>query len=78
MDEQIATKTFQQEQIMALLEERGSITNRDCYDMGINSPTKRISELRAKGFPIADKQETGKNRFGVQSRYKRYYLEDGA
>jgi len=62
---------IQRKKILDYIERHGSITAREAFDRcGCNSPRKRISELREKGYPICDRwrqNEEGK-------RYKEYYL----
>lgn len=62
--------------IVDYLKKYNSITNYLCLqELGILSPTKRISELRRMGYPIDDKQETVTNRYGEKCYVKRYYFD---
>lgn len=56
----------------------GSITIRDCYDiLGMNSPSKRISELRhSPDYVVEDIWEDRINPKGIKKRYKRYYIRE--
>ena len=66
-------KVVQRQKIVNFCREHGSITVRDAYDtLHINSPTKRISELRDRGYEVIAEWEKGLN-----SRYKRYYISEG-
>ncbi len=60
----------QQTAILNYINTHKTITVRQAFYLGINSPTKRISELRQDGKPIIDKWENGEN-----GRYKVYSLE---
>jgi len=42
---------------------------------GTTEARKIISDLRKKGFEITDMWESGENRFGRKTRFKRYKLE---
>lgn len=56
---------------------RKGISNRDMtVSLGIGSPTKRISELRAKGFPIVSDWIVKTDEEGNSYRYKMYKLEE--
>lgn len=66
-------KISQQKQIVNYLMEHGSATNRELViNCNINSTTKRISELRKMGFPIADEKIPNPN----GTPYKRYFLRE--
>lgn len=67
------TKASQRQRIVNHCREHGSITNRDAMiTLCINSPTKRISELRDRGYIVDTEWERGEN-----ARYKRYYIREG-
>ena len=67
------TKIVQRQKIVNFCREHGSITVRDAYDvLQINSPTKRISELKAKGYIVETEWEKRGDK-----RYKRYYISEG-
>ena len=62
----------QRMKILEYIKQHGCITARQAFDIcKCNSPRKRISELREKGYPIEDRwrqdDETGR-------RWKEYYL----
>lgn len=60
-------KMTQCEKILLYLERNGGATVRDIFiDCNINSPTKRLSELRKDGL-ITEQKWEGEN-------FKRYYL----
>lgn len=49
----MASKLTQRDRILNYLKENGSITVRDAiFDLDINSPAKRIQELRDMGYII--------------------------
>ena len=49
----MASKTTQRDRILRYLEEHGTLTVRDAiFDLDINSPPKRILELRDMGYAI--------------------------
>lgn len=63
----------QEERIMEYINAHGSITIRDAVvELGINCPTKAISNLGKAGIFLKREWVTGKNRFGESCRYKRY------
>lgn len=70
-------KQTQWGKIRAYLNENGSATVRELFALGINSPTKRISELIERGESIGSIWDTHTNMNGETTRFKRYY-KDGA
>ena len=70
-------KATQKARILAFCKEHGSITVRDaCVQLGINSPTKRISEMRHS--PLYDVQSIEEVRVkdcGETVRYNRYFIK---
>lgn len=51
------------------------ITCKECEkEIGTTELRKRICDLKDKGYKIIDVWETGVNRVGVETRYKRYFL----
>lgn len=66
----------QQSRVLEALSSPEGTTSGELKDkFGIVDGRKRISELRAKGLNIVDHMETGFNRYGEPTRYKRYRLE---
>lgn len=64
------------ERILKYMQDFGSITTLDAVkDLGCLRLASRIYDLKRQGHNIADKPETGKNRYGESVRYKRYYLK---
>jgi hypothetical protein len=65
-------KATQQGKIIAYCEQHGSITIRDAFTkLNINSPTKRISEIRnSGGYSVTSVDESNEN-----SRWKRYFIK---
>ena len=56
----------------------GSITIRDAFEkLKINSPTKRISELKRAGYDVQSVMETRINANGDEVRFKRYFIKEG-
>ena len=70
-------KQTQRGKILAYCKEHGSITVRDAFEkLYINSPTKRISELRHSGFNVETVTETRLNASGMEVTYKRYFITE--
>lgn len=71
-------KKTQQAKILEYCKKHGSITVRDaCVELDINSPRKRISELRHSGFNVDTVTEYRTNSLGLEVRYNRYYITEG-
>lgn len=70
------TKATQQQQILAYCTEHGSITIREAFDnLNINSPTKRISEMRNSGlYHVETAEEKRTDADGVTKRWYRYFI----
>lgn len=65
----------QRGKILAYCKEHGSITVREAFEkLHINSPTKRISELRYAGYVVNTVDEVRIKDGGEKVRYKRYYI----
>lgn len=68
-------KATQRSKILAYFLDHGSMTVRDAFEkLHINSPTKRISELRRMGYAIEGIRESRTNQYGERVGYVRYYL----
>lgn len=69
-------KATQRSKILAYCAENGSITVREAFTkLGINSPTKRISEMRKSGLYTVDTvEESNTDANGVTKRWSRYYI----
>lgn len=66
----------QRAKILAYCKEHGSITVRDAFTkLNINSPTKRISELRKAGYDVQTMDESRTKDNGEVVRYKRYFIK---
>lgn len=64
------------ERILRHLEDYGSITSLEAMtEYGIMRLASRISDLKKLGYPIIGDTETGKNRYGEETRFSRYRLE---
>lgn len=69
-------KATQKGKILAYCAEHGSITVRDAFvKLNINSPTKRISEMRNGGYDVQDIEEIRVKDSGETVRYKRYFIK---
>ncbi len=68
----------QKMKILAYCEEHGSITIREAFTkLNINSPSKRISEIRNSGKYIVDfVNESKTDKDGNTKRWKRYYIKE--
>lgn len=67
-------KATQKRKILDYCAMHGSITVRDAFvKLNINSPTKRISEMR-KDYDIQSTTEERTNANGEIVRYKRYFI----
>lgn len=66
----------QRQKIIAWCETYGSITNREAViNLGINSPTKRISEIKKSGlYDVQTEKVVRKNSFGKKVNYFKYYI----
>jgi hypothetical protein len=67
----------QKGKILQYCAEHGSITIREAFEkLYINSPSKRISELRRSGeYEVKSVDETRVNEDGESKPYKRYYIK---
>ena len=70
-------KATQKAKILAYCKEHGSITVRDmCVKLDINSPTKRISEMRhSDEYDVQTQEETRVKASGEVVRYNRYFIK---
>lgn len=69
-------KATQRAKILAYCAEHGSITVRDAVvKLNINSPTKRISEMRHGGYDVQTIEETRIKDNGEKVRYNRYFIK---
>ncbi len=75
MDEKALT--WSQKAVLTHLKQNGPSTGKELRD-GCHQEDwrKRISELRAMGFNIADAWETGENEYGIPIRFKRYWIKE--
>lgn len=70
-------KQTQKDRIINYIRQFGSITSKDAYiDLGITQLGARIDGLERDGYSFIKEWENGKNRFGEETQYKRYYLAD--
>lgn len=71
-------KLTQQSKILEHCAHYGSITIREAFtELNINSPSKRISEIRKSGKYIVDSVEESKvDKDGNTKRWKRYFIKE--
>ena len=70
-------KTTQKDRIINYIREFGSISSFEAYaNLGITQLGARIDQLKKEGYEFKTEWETGQNRFGERTDYKRYYLAD--
>lgn len=69
-------KATQRSRIIGYCEQNGSITVREAFtELGINSPTKRISEIRNSGdYKVETIEENRTDQNGITKRWKRYFI----
>lgn len=69
-------KATQKAKILAYCAEHGSITIRDAaVKLDINSPSKRISEMRLSGdYDVQQVEEVRTNQNNETKRYMRYFI----
>ncbi len=69
-------KMAQRQEIIAYCKLHGFITNREAVvNLGINSPTKRISEIKKAGlYDVQTEKVVSKDAFGKKTRYFKYYI----
>lgn len=61
--------------VLDFMKQEGSITVKTCEQkLGTTELRKFISNLRDRGYNIGDVLEEGLNRFGIPTRWKRYFL----
>lgn len=71
------SKATQKAKILAYCKEHGSITVRDmAVKLDINSPTKRISEMRHGGYDVQSVEEIRNKDNGDTVRYNRYFIRE--
>jgi hypothetical protein len=69
-------KATQRAKILAYCKEHGSITIRDAFEkLDINSPSKRISEMRHGGYDVQSIEEERVKEDGSTVRFKRYFIK---
>ena len=67
----------QKGKILAYCAAHGSITIREAFEkLNINSPTKRISELKRCGYDVKSFMEERVNSEGNTVKFKRYFIND--
>lgn len=67
----------QNERVIAFIEQFGSITSKEAFDlMGVTRLASRICDLAKMGYRFERKSETAENRYGDKVSYTRYSLEE--
>ena len=71
-------KATQRMKILAYCEQHGSITIREAFTkLHINSPSKRISEMRNSGdYSVESVDESKTDKDGNTTRWKRYFINE--
>lgn len=71
-------KATQRSKILAYCEQHGSITIREAFmHLNINSPSKRISEIRNSGdYSVESVDESKTDKDGNTTRWKRYFINE--
>ena len=65
------------ERVLNYIKEFGSITTLDSIrDLGYTRLSDGIYRLQKDGIPIKDRIEHGKNRWGEDTIFKRYYIDE--
>ena len=72
------TRASQCDRILEYMKSHNGITDNDARDfLHTNRLSGRIYDLRRRGHLIERCWETGKNVYGYNIRYARYFLRDG-
>jgi hypothetical protein len=58
--------------ILKAIEENGSITTMEAFEIGITRLASRVHDLRRMGINIISETVHGKNRYGEDARFARY------
>ena len=70
-------KMTQKDRIINYIRQFGSITSWEAYqDLGVMQLGARIDQLKKDGYKFRTEWEIGKNRFGEEVSFKRYYIDD--
>lgn len=74
----MANKPTQNDMVLDFLKKHSNgITSQDAFmQLGITRLSGRIFDLRSMGYNISTEQETSKNRYGDNTTYARYKLEN--
>lgn len=68
----------QNDRILRHMRDYGSISSMDAVkEYGIMRLASRISDLKKAGIPIRREMVTGKNRYGENTSYARYSIDQG-
>lgn len=67
--------SFLEDKVLAFMKANKGITVKTCQEkIGTTELRKIISNLKDKGYNIGDVWEDGANRYGIATRWKRYFL----
>lgn len=63
------------DRIIDYMMEHGSLTCKECEKhIGTTELRRRICDIKDRGYTVVDVWETGENRVGAQTKYKRYFI----
>lgn len=68
------SKPTQAQRVLAYMEEFGSITQFEAFNLGIMRLASRISELKKKGYGITCQMVKVENRWGEKCSVKKYSI----
>ena len=69
------SKTTQNNWVLSQLQNGVLLSSKDAViEYGIQDLPKRISELRASGYPIQSERVNGKNRHGLDTHWNLYWM----
>jgi len=60
------------QKVLKRIDDKGSITTMEAFEMGITRLASRVHDLRRMGINIISESVCGKNRDGDNVRYARY------
>ncbi len=65
----------QWKRVLTYMEEHGSITSAEAFDkIGVSRLAEIVRVIKKQGFIIDSIPEKGKNRYGQEVHYKRYFI----
>jgi hypothetical protein len=70
-------KKSTKERVLDYMKEFGSITGLEAFrDLGTFSLREAIRDLKKDGYNIQSRFESGRNRWGSKTSFKRYWIEE--